>query len=95
LFIGKKMVSPRVADAIPQWLQNMLWYLIETMEVDVKKRVQLFELSTVLQDGIIRQRIIHLQQPNYHREYVVSAVVMVEALIVAIDTGKYCVLIMV
>ncbi|MFD0710993.1 hypothetical protein [Paenibacillus sp. GCM10027626] len=62
------------------------------MNVGVK---DLFELSKVLENDTIKQKIVHFQQPDYYKEYILSAKTMIEVVIVPIVAGRYCLLIMI
>lgn len=51
---------------IPLWLQNLMWYAIDTMEVESKDYLQVFRLSAENR----KQNVSHSQeQPPYQKEY--------------------------
>lgn len=92
---NKKIVSKRVESEIPQWLQNMLCYLIESMIVSEKERVQVFDLSRTFHEGNWKQKIIHSQDsPAYRSEHIVTALDTVNAKIIVIHDENYCVMLM-
>ena len=66
----KRFMTSGVAARIPVWLQNLLWHLRDTMQVEQRDYLQVFEL-TRSEDA---QTIIHTQeQPDYRKELVVPA----------------------
>jgi hypothetical protein len=91
MFKGKKFVTNGVKDTIPQWLQNLLFYMINIMEVSEKDYLQVFELSSVNVDGIQKQKIIHSQeQPSYKNEEIINAKIPIDAKVYVIDEGEHC-----
>ncbi|MDT8716238.1 hypothetical protein IAI10_06180 [Clostridium sp. 19966] len=62
MFKGIKYVTKGITEAVPEFLQNFLWYTIEIMEVKEKDYLQVFELSEITQDGVKKQKIIHFQE---------------------------------
>lgn len=68
-FNGEKLVSKNVLDNVPLLLQQILWNLVETMDVSKKNYVQSFDLS--VEDGY--QKIIHTQYTgHYKKAYIVK-----------------------
>ncbi len=63
-----------VSSEIPFYLQNLMWVMIDSMEIDKKDYLQIFELSEVITDGKIFQKITHRQeQPEYEKSIVIPA----------------------
>jgi hypothetical protein len=91
-----RIVSKRVHSEIPQWTQNMLWYLVESLDIDHKEDVQRFELSSVSADDIIKKKIVHTQhQPPYSMEYIVSASLQpVNAKVLIVDCSTHLVMLL-
>lgn len=57
-------ISAGIYLEIPQWIQNLIWFLWETADVSEKDIVQSFHLSC----GNNMQKIAHSQkQPPYHK----------------------------
>ena len=46
MFNGTKVISQSVQDAVPLWLQNIIWYMLETMDSPVQNAVQSFQLTS-------------------------------------------------
>lgn len=89
---GNKFASQRVQEQIPEWIQNLLWNFIETMEVTSKSEVQFFELSSVSNE-VQKQRVFHYQQdPSYKKEHIVSASSTLNSKIVVIDSETHSVM---
>jgi hypothetical protein len=65
-----KYITHGIIVEIPAFIQKVLWYTIETMEVEEKDYLQVFHISDASEGDVIKQRIIHTQeQPPYCREY--------------------------
>lgn len=91
MFIGRKVVSKQVQNIIPAWLQNLLWYLIETMEVEEQDFIQFFELTGISENGELRQRIVHRQLiPFQQDEHIFSVSHAVTANIIVMDNELHC-----
>lgn len=66
----KRFMTSGVAARIPVWLQNLLWHLRDTMQVEQRDYLQVFNLSRS-EDA---QTIIHTQeQPDYRKVLTVPA----------------------
>lgn len=90
MFQGERYVTKGVMAKIPVFLQNVIWYMIETMDVQCKDYLQVFSLEQTWEDGKLRQHMIHLQeQTPYHKEYTLSANHPVQAKIFVIDDGTH------
>jgi hypothetical protein len=70
MFENPRYITKGVSIEIPFFLQNILWYMIETMQVEKKDYLQVFTMERE-NDGIEnRQKIIHTQEePDYRYEY--------------------------
>ena len=67
----KRYITSGIAEGIPVWLQNLLWHLRATMQVEQRDYLQVFNLSR----SEIAQTIIHTQeQPDYRKVLTVPAV---------------------
>lgn len=63
----KRFVTSGVEAKIPRWLQHLLWFMRDGMEVEKRDYLQVFQLGRT-ETG---QRVIHTQQePPY--EYVLE-----------------------
>jgi hypothetical protein len=91
MFTGPKYVTKGVQSEIPQFLQNIMWYLIETMETKEKDYVQVFQLSGFNEGGKTKQKIVHSQeQPAYRKEYIICTKQIIHAKIFVIDDVTHC-----
>lgn len=76
---------------VPGYLQNILWYMIETMDVPVKDWMQVFHLEEAYEAGKRRQKIIHSQeQPAYSHAYVIRTKHTYTCNLFVIDNGTHC-----
>jgi len=63
-----------ISSEIPFSLQNLMWIMIDSMEIDKKDYLQVFELSKTVADGKVFQRITHGQeQPEYEKSITLLA----------------------
>jgi hypothetical protein len=91
LFTGAKYITQGVKETLPSFLQNILWYLIETMDVTEKDYLQVFDLSHTSEDGKMKQTILHTQeQPPYRKEYFICTKQIVAEKIFIIDDYTHC-----
>jgi len=91
VFTSTKYITNGIRASIPPFMQNILWYMIETMEVEVKDYLQVFQLGSVQVDGKIKQMIIHNQeQPNYHKEYALCVKRVISGKVYVIDDKTHC-----
>lgn len=75
-----------VAVEVPPWLQNLLWFLWDSMEVENKDYLQVFRLSR--SDGM--QEIEHMQeQPDYKKIICVPAADAIDAKIHIIEDDDH------
>ncbi|WP_127484292.1 DUF960 family protein [Paenibacillus ehimensis] len=91
MFTGTKYITQGINAEIPAFLQNILWYMIETMEVSEKDYLQVFQLSDTFEEGVIKQKIVHTQeQPPYRKEYAICTKQIVTTKIYVIDDKTHC-----
>jgi len=86
MFNGQRYATQGIIAEVQEYQQNMIWYMIESMEVAEKDYLQVFELKTETANGKSMQRLIHTQeQPEYKNEIVFAATTPVTAKIYVID----------
>ena len=77
-----RYITRGIQTTIPPWLQTLLWYMRDSMEVPERDYLQIFRLSC---DGG-RQRIEHEQeQPEYKHVVVIPGEQPVEAKVYIIE----------
>ena len=82
----QRYITRGIAAEIPIWLQNMLWFLRDSMEVTEKDYLQVFRLTA--KDN--KQEIVHEQeQPPYKAEYLIEAPDAVTKKVYIIDNTEY------
>ena len=81
----KRCITQGVAAEVPPWLQNLLWFLWDSMEEERKDDLQVFRLSRA---GAL-QSIEHAQeQPPYRKTICVPAADAIHAKVCIIaDNG--------
>ena len=82
-----------ISSEIPFSLQNLMWLMIESMEIDKKDYLQIFELSKAVTDGKVFQKITHRQeQPGYEKSITILADEkdVVEKKVYVIDDVSHC-----
>ena len=95
MFENNKYIPKGICVTIPEFLQQILWYSIETMSIKEKDYLQVFELSEVIQDGCRKQKIIHSQeQPNFKEEFIITTKETKTEKIYIIDDGSYSTMIL-
>ncbi len=70
-----------------------MWLMIESMEIDKKDYLQIFELSKAVTDGKVFQKITHRQeQPEYEKTVTILANEkdVVEKKVYVIDDVSHC-----
>lgn len=91
MFTGPKYITQGVKIKVPAFLQNILWYMIETMEVTKNDYLQVFQLECTYDGGKPKQRIVHSQeQPHYRKEYAICSKSIVTCKIFIIDDLIHC-----
>lgn len=65
--------------------------MVETMQVEKKDSLQLFELFPIEEDGKTKQRIVHTQEyASYRKEYTTCSKIILNVKIYIIDDGMNC-----
>lgn len=88
-----RYMTKGISSEIPLYLQNVMWIMIESMEIEKKDYLQIFELSKTVADGKVFQKIIHRQeQPKYEKSVTVLANEedIVEKKVYVIDDVSHC-----
>ena len=88
-----RYMTKGISSEIPFYLQNVMWLMIESMEIEKKDYLQIFELSKTVADGKVFQKIIHRQeQPEYEKSVtvLVNEEDIVEKKVYIIDDVSYC-----
>lgn len=85
MFQNDRYVTKGIAATVSAPMQMMLWYLIDTMEVEQKDYLQVLELRP--EDG--KQCILHTQEePPYRSEHLINfGDTPIQAKIFVIDDG--------
>ena len=67
MFENPKFLTRGVENEIPPWLIHLMWYMVLTMEVEIKDYLQVFVLC--IQNGI---QVVHhsAEQPVFDMTYV-------------------------
>lgn len=96
MFKGDKYIPRYIHQKVPSFLQNILWVMVDTMQVEKQDNLQLFELYPVEENGKTKQRIVHTQEySNYRKEYTTCSKTILEVRIYLIDDGKNCTMLLV
>ena len=91
MFDGSKYITSGIKGTFPIFMQNILWYLIESMEIEEKDYLQVFQLSVTGTQDQARQFIVHYQeQPLYRKEYTFNSNQCVSGKVYVIDDGNHC-----
>lgn len=91
MFTGSKYITQGIKKAVPPFMQNILWYMIETMEAQTKDYLQVFHLSSVTEDGNRKQKVVHTQEePIYRKEYIICTKQIVCGQVFVIDDKTHC-----
>lgn len=81
MFQNARYITRGVDSEIPLWLQNFMWYAVDSMEIE-RDYLQVFKLS--YEDG--RQKIVHTREhPPYEHIYRIDTDSPVTAKIFVID----------
>lgn len=95
MFIGRKYATNGVQQQIPMFLQNILWYLVETMPIRNKHNLQAFTLEPVTVEEKQKLRILHTQElPDYRQEYTIYTKSIVTSQIYVIDDHDRCIMLL-
>jgi Staphylococcal protein of unknown function (DUF960). len=86
MFNNPHYFTKGISIEIPLYLQNILWYMIESMQVKKQDYLQVFTLERQMTGLDLRQKIIHTQeQPNYRYEYSFVSTEPINAKVFVID----------
>ncbi len=86
MFENDRYITKGVGADIPLWLQNLMWLAVDTMEVEKKDYLQVFNLSS--EAG--KQKIVHIQEePPYEHEYIINTDSNINAKVYVIDDGDH------
>lgn len=70
MFKNNRYMTRGVQQQIPNYLQNMMWYMIDTMQSENKDYIQVFHLSRQEE----KQKILHKQEmPPFTQEVLVDS----------------------
>lgn len=68
--LKERRITSGIREAVPRWLQNMMWFMADSMDVSEKNFCQIFCLSE--EDKM--QKIEHSQKyPPYHKTIVLPS----------------------
>ena len=82
----KRYMTRGVAAEVPVWLQNLMWFLRESMQVEQRDYLQVFRLSR--SGGL--QEIEHTQeQPDYKKVICVPAADAIDAKVYIIEDPEH------
>ncbi|MDQ0086739.1 hypothetical protein J2T12_000133 [Paenibacillus anaericanus] len=91
MFTGPKYVTRGIKENVPTFLQNILWYMIETLEVEAKDYLQVFHLDGITEEGRLKQKVVHTQEePDYRKEFTLCTKQIVSGKIYVIDDTTHC-----
>ncbi|MCI8805428.1 MAG: DUF960 domain-containing protein [Clostridiales bacterium] len=88
-----RYMTKGISSEIPFYIQSLMWIMINSMEINKKDYLQIFELSKTVADGKIFQKIIHRQeQPEYKKSITVLANEkdVIEKKVYVIDDETHC-----
>ena len=95
MFNNNRYVTKGVTSTIPEFLQSILWYAIDTMPITKKDYLQIFELSPTINDGVQKQKIIHIQeQPAYRKDFIITTKECITTKVYVIDEGTHCIMLL-
>jgi len=88
-----RYITKGISSEIPFYLQNLMWIMIDSMEVDKKDYLQVFELEKEAANGVMFQKVIHKQeQPEYEKTVTIPVIgkdIVTEKVFV-IDDVSHC-----
>jgi len=86
-----RYITKGIKAEIPQFMQDVLWYMFEVMEISKKDELQIFQLSPVSEAESIKQSIEHSQEcPTYEMKNIITVEKPLEAKIYVINYGSCC-----
>lgn len=91
MFDNERFLTRGVNSEIPSYLQNLMWFMIENIEVEKKDYLQVFELSQEIKDNQPFQKIVHFQEvPKFRVEHVFEASNIITNKVYIIDDEDHC-----
>ena len=70
----KRFITEKCSSKIPVYLQNLMWLMIDSMEVKKQDSVQNFELKKIIEEDKFFQQVIHTQKYNQYKNIVIISV---------------------
>ena len=90
MFDNDRYITKGISDTIPEFLQITLWYVLETMTIKEKDYLQIFELSEIIKEGKLKQKILHSQeQPEFKEEFIITTKEPITEKIYIVDDESY------
>ncbi|BBH22608.1 hypothetical protein Back11_39530 [Paenibacillus baekrokdamisoli] len=90
MFDKLKYVTDAVHAKIPVSIQLLLWAAIDTMIVNKRDYLQVFNIKSIYQEGVFKLCIVHTQEePNYVKEHSTVISVQINEKLYVIDIGPY------
>jgi hypothetical protein len=90
MFKNKRYATNGVVEKVSNYLQNLLWYMVETMDIETKDCLQVFEINENFRYGKPVQRILHTQEnPLYQNENIITVEKPLNIKIFVIDDGDH------
>jgi len=88
-----RYITKGISSEILFYLQNLMWIMIDSMEIDKKGYLQIFKLEKDVVNGVIFQKIIHKQeQPEYEKTVTIPVIGkdIVNKKVFVIDDVSHC-----
>lgn len=88
-----RYMTKGISSEVPFYLQNLMWIMIDSMEIREKDYLQIFELSKVIVNEKVFQKITHRQeQPEYKKTVTIPAdeKIVIEKKVYVIDDVSHC-----
>ena len=82
---GAHYVSAGVREVLGTGIQNLLWLILDHVEIEVESPVQVFTLSIHEKN---RQKIVHTQIPLYRKEFSLLSTAPLSATVYVICDGQ-------
>lgn len=92
-----RYITKGISSEIPFYMQNLMWLMIDSMEIDKKDYLQIFELNKAVVDGKVFQKITHRQeQPEYEKSVAILAneEAIVTKKVFVIDDVTHCIMLL-
>lgn len=89
MFDKTRMITKGVQVEIDQYIQNLMWYMIENMEVEKKDYLQVFEFTEEMRNNQPVQKVVHSQEiPQYKAAYIFKTSNIITKKVYVIDDEK-------